>query len=164
MKKTLMFVLALGLTVPAFAQTVVTPAYVLAWEQDGVNVGTFTYETSTNSGAAAPVVGVTCTGSPTASCRGTLPQSLADGSNTVALRAIRTLDSVAYTGPYTTPITFNFISNPTPGAPRNLQPILPPGQGAAAEGIVFNEPLLGLTSNGFTVSPGDHYFVTFWRP
>ncbi len=165
MKKTLMFVLALGFTVPAFAQTVVTPAYVLAWQQDGVDLGSFTFETSTNSGAAAPVLGVTCTGSPAATCRGALPQALNVGTNTVALRAVRTLDGVVYTGPYSSTITFTYISNPAPDAPRNLQPILPPGEGAAFEGLTYDsDSLVGLTSNGFTVTPGDRYVKMFWRP
>ena len=173
--------------VPAAAQNVVTPAYVLAWEQDGVNIGTFTYETSLDSGVAAPVLGVNCTGTPTATCRGSLPQSMATGQHTIALRAVRTLDSVRYVGPYTPPITINYLADPVPGQPRNLAPILPPGaQGVVLEGIVrqrypafgmdvaetwldIGAPLyygapLGLTVGSYSVTHGDRYVTAFWRP
>lgn len=176
-----------AIAVPAAAQNVVTPAYVLAWEQDGVDIGTFSFETSVDSGAAAPVLGVTCTGTPNATCRGALPQSMTTGLHTIALRAVRTLDGVRYNSPYTPPVTINYLANPAPGVPRNFGPILPPGaQGFVVEGTVrgryhafgmevaetqldLGVPLYygspyGFTLGAYSVIPGDRYMTAFWRP
>lgn len=189
------FLLATLLTaLPASAQTVVTPLYRLYWDQPNVNTGgTFTWESSVDSstGPFAPVLSVTCTGTPTANCNGSLPQSLTTGRHTLYLRTVRTLDTVRYISPEPYPsVAFDYLSNATPDNPQNIRPALPPNSASVSvlgtvlyRGFAFGQDVAtnaldgvpnfpfyfgasNLDAGGAYGAPrsGDRFYLVLWRP